>query len=143
MKDILSYAINKKNKSHIFVSTYDNSTKQDIICPYCFWKLWFKKWRAIRQNWLKRASHFFHLVKCSNKKVDSNIESEQHRKAKEYIINVFNEIFKKDRDIKKNIVTNEYYLPHIKRISDVYIDFTYKENNYKKAIEIQYSDIAE
>ncbi len=138
----LDYCLDKESKKEVSVEAYSDVLKGMLACPFCFWDLWFKKWRAENKDWTIRQSHFFHIKECANIKVDSIWESEKHKIWKEHIMSVFDDVFKWDKvDVVKK--QKEFPFDEINRIADTYFQFTYVSKQNEVVIEIQYSDIPE
>lgn len=139
MKDIkISYWIDKKTKRVVDIAHYYSEDDVEILCPYCLWRLGFKKGRAINKNWEIRQSHFFHIDECATSKVGSSWESEKHKLGKEYFTSLFQSTF-----WNAWVVETEHYFSQIDRVADLYFHFLYQNKEVQSVIEIQYSNISE
>lgn len=144
----VSYAVHSETWEVIEVESFNNNLKWFICCPYCLKDVSFKKWHITNKDWTIRKSHFFHLnSECSENKVWSLWESELHKKWKDYIIDLIKNISENSKEIEFKKITTEYQIKdeklNIERVADIYLEYIYKWETFKKVIEIQYSNIPE
>lgn len=140
----LPYAKIKNSNQDVLVENFSDIHKNNIICPYCLGDVNFRKGRRLKNGW-KWADHFYHLVECFNRKVDTESESIQHKKAKDYFFKIFKEIFEDDDKFESILAKKEYLFKvgDIHRIADIYFKFKYDNKIYEKVVEIQFSNIPE
>ncbi|MDD3793896.1 MAG: competence protein CoiA family protein [Candidatus Gracilibacteria bacterium] len=144
----VSYAVHSETGEVIEVESFDNNLKGFICCPYCLKDVSFKKGHITNKDGTIRKSHYFHLnSECSENKVGSLGESELHKKGKDYIIDLIKNISETSKEIEFKKITTEYQIKdeklNIERIADIYLEYIYKGETFKKVIEIQYSNIPE
>jgi len=142
----LTYSINFKTGEYYYPIDYNSNLKWLLICPYCKNEVSFKKGHIINSNGIKRKSHFFHLnSECTENKVSSLWESELHKKWKDIVENIIREIISSREDFNVIKLQKEYELKNwdIHRIADLYLEYSYNWQNYKRVFEIQYSNVSE
>lgn len=141
----IPYAKDSETAESFFADDYITWTSKKLTCPYCNWEVIYKWSHIMNNDGTPRLKHFAHKVshKCVNK-IWSFGEWELHKSSKDYIFSLLQEYARQDKidvihlekEFELQDSTSEIY-----RIADIYFEFVKNWRTYKKAYEIQYSQI--